>query len=114
MIRLAVLVFGALIAYGCTSENTSTKGQMISCSVANGVVSNCHPMTSADTAGAPGTCQDVDEDGDGEPHDMEGSDSGSGSDHATGSDDNDGDGVPNVDDCDNEPGGDDPAGGAHD
>ena len=122
---LGTLTVVALAPSGCTSENTSTKGQMISCSVANGVVSGCHPMTASDTAGAAGPCQDVDEDGDGEPDDvneeMEGGTSTLGDgdqDHDGTPDstdqDDDNDGVPDVNDCDNEPGGDNPAGGAHD
>ncbi len=128
MIRLLKLLpFALLIA--CTSPSTSTTGQMISCTVSKGVVSNCHPMTAADKMGAPGTCQDIDEDGDGKPGDVneeDGSGSGSGSGHADASDkdgdgtpdsmdtDDDNDGIPDVNDCDNEPGGDNPAGGAHD
>ncbi len=124
MIRLLKLLpFALLVA--CASPNTSTQGQMISCSVSNGVVSNCHPMTAADKVGAAGTCQDVDEDGDGKPGDVNEED-GSGSGHADASDkdgdgtpdsmdtDDDNDGIPDVNDCDNEPGGDNPAGGAHD
>ena len=99
---------------------------MISCSVSGGKVSNCHPMTGSDTTGAPGTCQDIDEDGDGEPGDVDEEMEGSGTSRADGGDkdhdgtpdtmdtDDDDDGVPDVNDCDNEPGGDNPAGGAHD
>lgn len=123
---LGTLTAAALAPSGCTSDNTSTKGQMISCSVSGGVVANCHPMTATDVAGAPGTCQDVDEDGDGEPDDVNEEMEGSGAATADDGDkdhdgtpdsmdqDDDNDGVPDTNDCDNEPGGDNPAGGAHD
>lgn len=124
---LGTLTVIVLAPSGCTSANTSTKGQLISCSVSNGKVANCHPMTAADKEGAPGTCQDVDEDGDGEPGDTdeETADDRSGSTTDAGDKDRDGtpdstdqdddnDDIPDVDDCDNEPGGDNPAGGAHD
>ena len=123
---LGTLTAVVLAPSGCASENTSAKGQMISCSVSNGVVSNCHPMTASDTSGAPGTCQDVDEDGDGEPGDMNEEMDGSGASSAGEGDkdhdgtpdsmdpDDDNDGIPDANDCDNEPGGDNPGGGAHD
>jgi hypothetical protein len=87
MIRLSILVLGALLAYGCASDSTSTKGQMVSCSVKAGVVSDCHPFDSkTDKLGAPGTCQDADDEDT--------------NDDVAGDDDKDSDGVPDEDDCD--------------
>ena len=67
----AVLPFGVL-APGC-SPSTATKGQLITCSTdpGTGAVLRCEPGGS----NGAGTCQDVDEDGDGEPHD-DGDDAG--------------------------------------
>lgn len=83
----------------CSAGNTSTVGQMITCTTDpdSGVILRCDP---GGGDGAPDTCQDVDEDGDGEPHDE-----GTIAREAT-PDDDDGDGVSNEDDCDEGDGGD--------
>jgi hypothetical protein len=67
-------------------------------------MANCHPDD-----GAPGTgsdsCEDIDDDGDGTPHDQ-GEEHHQG-DHGDTVDDDDGDGIPNERDCDHRHGGDD-------
>ena len=103
------------LAPACTSENTSTTGQMISCDATTGA--NCTPV--ATDTGDPNKCIDIDEDGDGEADDVNEESDGSAA-HATGDldDDNDGtpdtmdpdddnDGVPDTRDCDERAGGDD-------
>lgn len=106
----------AIALAACTgSENTSTKGQLITCTTdpGTGVILACGAGSGSGSGGA-STCQDIDEDGDGEPHDQpgdtssrvapEGSDDGSGG----GSDaDDDHDGIPNSEDCDTHEGEDD-------
>jgi hypothetical protein len=72
---------------------------MITCTTdpGTGVILRCAPGDN----GGQNTCKDVDEDGDGEPHDTN---------TARTSDDpndDDGDGIPNDEDCDNHPGEDD-------
>lgn len=106
---------GLLIA--CSSTQTSTKGQLITCTTdpGTGVILRCLPG-GGDGSGS-NTCTDVDEDGDGDPHDTTiarhdhggsgGSDDGSGHD----ADDDDDDGIPNGDDCDDHPGEDEDGGG---
>lgn len=107
---MAVLPFGVL-AVGCSSEHTSTAGQMITCSTdpATGAVLHCAPGSGS---GA-NTCQDIDEDGDGEPHDQ-GDDTdhtGTASADPGGSEDSgkdsDGDGISDDRDCDRHAGEDD-------
>jgi hypothetical protein len=87
-----VPLLGVLFS-ACSSPTTSQAGQMITCTTdpGSGVVLRCEP---GDGTGDPGTCEDVDEDGDGEPHD-EGTLA-----HESMPDDDDGDGVSNEDDCD--------------
>jgi hypothetical protein len=108
--RVAILLSFSLpfaLTPGCSStENLSTKGQLIECQVAgDGTVSNCAP-TDAPT-GAPGTCVDVDDDGDGDAHDeAETDEDGMGSFAPETEGDDDGDGVENENDCDELPGGD--------
>ena len=100
---MALLPFGVL-ASGCSSEHTSTAGQMITYTTdpGTGAVLRCEPGAGSGS----NTCQDVDEDGDGEPHDQ-----GDDNDHTVtasadhgGSDDSgkdsDGDGIPDDRDCD--------------
>lgn len=99
---MALLPFGVL-ASGCSSEHTSTAGQLITCTTdpGTGVVLRCEPGGGSGS----NTCQDVDEDGDGEPHDQ-----GDDADHTgtvsadRGGDDagkdSDGDGIPDDRDCD--------------
>ena len=100
---MALLPFGVLAA-GCSSDPTSTAGQMLTCTTdpGTGVVLRCEP---GNGSGA-NTCQDVDEDGDGEPHDQgdDGDHTGTvDADHDRGDDsgkDSDDDGVPDDRDCD--------------
>jgi hypothetical protein len=115
---LLALALPAALAPSCTSATTTTKGQLIECDVdANGNTSNCHPADGDDPA--PGTCHDVDEDGDDDPADTEedGDDGdpsheftghpGDGDDDGTPDsedDDDDNDGVGDGDDCDELPG----------
>ena len=104
---MAVLPLGVL-ASGCSSEHTSTAGQMITCTTdpGTGAVLRCEPGTGSGSGSGSNTCQDVDEDGDGQPHDQ-GDDSdhtGTASADHGGSDDSgkdsDGDGIPDDRDCD--------------
>jgi len=112
---MALLPVGVL-ALGCSSESTGTKGQLITCTTdpGTGVVLRCAPGTGDGS----GTCQDVDEDGDGEPHDdaddeRAGELGGAGfagtrkSDGSGGSEDRDGDGISDDHDCDEHAGEDD-------
>jgi len=104
-----------VLAPGCTSGKTSSTGQMISCTDTGAGVTNCHPIAAGTAGSGSDTCEDVDEDGDGSPHDV-GDDSldstqtgssGSGTTAGSAGDDDDGDGIPNDRDCDKRPGGDD-------
>ena len=103
---VALLPFGVL-APACSSQALSTKSQLITCSTdpSTGVILRC--TADPGGGGGPNTCQDIDEDGDGEPHD--GADSGD--DHGSSKDgmpdDEDGDGIPDENDCDHHPGEDD-------
>ncbi|TMQ13522.1 MAG: hypothetical protein E6J90_28375 [Deltaproteobacteria bacterium] len=108
---MALLPIGVL-APGCSSDKTATKGQLITCTTdpGTGVILRCEPGGSGSGSGSGSgmnTCQDIDEDGDGNPHD-EADDSTS---HFAGpsasdgdSDDHDGDGIPDDRDCDEHPG----------
>ena len=103
-----------VLAPACTSGNTSTIGQHITCTDTGAGVTNCHPTPAGTTGSGSDTCEDVDEDGDGTPHDVgedhHGTVSGSGGSGTTAGsagDDDDGDGIPNDRDCDKRPGGDD-------
>jgi hypothetical protein len=102
---MTLLPFGVL-ASGCSSEHTSTAGQMLTCSTdpATGAVLRCEPGSGSGSGS--NTCQDIDEDGDGEPHDQ-GDDSDHTSAVSAGHDrsddsgkDSDGDGIPDDRDCD--------------
>ncbi len=92
-----------LAALACSS-GSSTTTQMITCSTDpdTGVILRCEPGSGDDDDGGADTCVDVDEDGDGAPHDEAGTVIYSGS-----AGDGDGDGVDDVDDCDTQPGEDD-------
>lgn len=100
---MALLPFGVL-ASGCSSEHTSTAGQMITCTTdpGTGAVLRCEPGAGSGS----NTCQDVDEDGDGEPHDQgdDNDHTGTASADHGGSDDSgtdsDGDGISDDRDCD--------------
>jgi hypothetical protein len=100
----ALLGFGLFAA--CSPASTSTKGQLITCNTdpGTGVILRCAPAGDGSGSGS-GTCVDVDEDGDGSPNDTIASRE-SDADHST-ADDDDGDGIPNEEDCDSHPGGDD-------
>jgi hypothetical protein len=124
-LSLATLVPLALIP-GC-SDNVSSKGQLISCTTTADGNLKCAPNDSADETPAPGTCTDVDEDGDGEAHDDDGDDHDDDGtencddrdDDNDGSvdsqdDDDDNDGIPDEDDCDEHDGQDDDNDGEHD
>jgi hypothetical protein len=103
------------LAPACTSDNTSTAGQMISCTQTGSGTTDCHPVSS--DPGTPGTCVDIDEDGDGQDHDVEEADDQASvtgdtdDDHDGTSDaedpDDDNDGIPDDRDCDEGHGGDD-------
>jgi hypothetical protein len=119
--RLSMLLAFALpigLAPGC-SPSTSTKGQLIECTVGQGgVIADCVPTTNTTTTD-PTKCIDRDEDGDDDPHDqaesgghhdgliaLPGDHDGDGmSDDMD--DDDDNDGVDDADDCDKAQGGDD-------
>jgi hypothetical protein len=87
-----LLALVAPFAFGCSGDSTSTAGQMITCTTdpGTGVILRCASGSGSDTGGG-NTCVDIDEDGDGEPHDQtddssiarlaphDGSDDGSGS-----------------------------------
>jgi len=104
---MSLLPFGVLAA-GCSSEHTSTAGQMLTCTTdpGTGVVLRCEPGGGSGSGSGSNTCQDIDEDGDGEPHDQ-GDDNDRtgtvGADHDRSDDsgkDSDGDGIPDDRDCD--------------
>jgi hypothetical protein len=110
-ILVALLPFGVL-APACTSSGTSTASQQITCETdpSTGVVLSCQPGG----GGGANTCHDIDEDGDGEPHDEAEDptddtphasfDGGGGDDGEAHDADDDHDGVPDDDDCDHHPG----------
>ena len=108
MLKLAPLLALTLVA--CSSPNTSTVGQLITCSVDpdSGVITRCEEGAGSGDANS---CQDIDEDGDGQPTDDDDAGSGSGSGTLSftgdGSDDapdtdEDHDGVDDVDDDDDD------------
>jgi len=102
---MTLLPFGVL-GSGCSSEHTSTAGQMLTCTTdpGTGAVLRCEP--GAGSGSGSNTCQDVDEDGDGEPHDQGDDSDHTGTvsaDHDRSDDsgkDSDGDGIPDDRDCD--------------
>jgi len=117
LVIVTALPLGVL-APGCSSTSTSTRGQLLSCMDTGTGVTSCHPVetttTGSGSGSGSGTCEDVDQDGDGSPHDV-------GEDHhdpktgaatdpgqaGSDADDDDHDGVPNDRDCDRRHGGDD-------
>src|SRR5262245_42123220 len=95
---MALLPVGVL-APGCSSDKLGTKGQLISCTTdpGTGVILRCEPGAGSGS----NTCQDIDEDGVGEPHDADDEREHGGSFTDGGSDDDrDGDGIDDDDDCD--------------
>jgi hypothetical protein len=113
---VAAMPLGAL-APGCSGTSTSAVGQRISCTDTGAGVTDCHPAGSGGAGSGTDTCEDVDDDGDGMPHDEGeehhgashvGPTADGGTDTADGDDDDD-DGVPNARDCDKRHGGDDDA-----
>ena len=108
---VCLLPLGAL-APSCTS-NTSTVGQRISCHVTASGVGNCRLDPTGSAGSGSDTCEDIDEDGDGSPHDV-GEDrhdpktgSATGTTAGSAHDDDDDDGIENDRDCDKMHGGDD-------
>jgi hypothetical protein len=109
---LLLAVTAPFATAACSGDNTSSAGQMITCTTdpGTGVILACNP---GGGSGGSNSCVDVDEDGDGEPHDQnddssiarlaphDGSDDGS---------DADDDGIPNSEDCDTHEGEDDGGG----
>ena len=86
----------------CSSTSTSTKGQLITCTVdpGTGAVGRCEPGDGAGSGSGANPCQDIDEDGDGDPHDAADDRSASADGHDGDSEDHDGDGIPDDRDCD--------------
>src|SRR4051812_47529071 len=68
MHRILYSIPFAALLIACSSTQTSTKGQLITCTTdpGTGVVLRCQPG-GGDGSGS-NTCTDVDEDGDGDPH----------------------------------------------
>jgi hypothetical protein len=100
-VLMAILPVGAL-APGCSSDHLGTKGQLITCTPDPGTsgILRCEPGGGSGS----GTCQDVDEDGDGEPHDDGADEVHSSSDGDQHDGDRDGDGISDDHDCDELPG----------
>jgi hypothetical protein len=105
------LLCSILFLGACTASDLSSTSQKITCATdpGTGVILSCQPGD----GGGSNTCTDIDEDGDGEPHDEVADDSGhhssfdgsdDGSDDQSGDADDDGDGIDNHDDCDGHPG----------
>jgi hypothetical protein len=101
---MAVLPLGVL-APACSSDNTATRGQAITCTTdpGTGVILRCEPGTGSGSGSGSNTCQDIDEDGDGDPHDEADDDSGhhgASLDGSSEGEDHDGDGIEDDHDCD--------------
>lgn len=111
-------LFFAIACTACTGAGTSATAQMITCSTdpGTGVITQCEPGSGS---GGANECHDMDEDGDGDPHDVAGDNGSDGSDHHGGGDnfvapdgsgvddgatDSDHDGIPDSEDCDTHPG----------
>jgi hypothetical protein len=97
MTRIGIVWFTFGLVAACSgSEHTSSQGQTITCTTdpGTGVILRCAPGDN----GGQNSCKDVDEDGDGEPHDTNTVFS------SDDPNDDDGDGIPNDEDCDNHPG----------
>ncbi|HET9624262.1 MAG TPA: hypothetical protein VFP84_22970 [Kofleriaceae bacterium] len=119
-IALAAAMPLGVLAPACSTssspDNTSTIGQRISCHDDGTTISGCHADDGAAGSGSD-SCEDIDDDGDGSPHDdgeehhqHTGSAAGSAGSDDQGHDavdDDDGDGIPNERDCDRRHGGDD-------
>ncbi|HUS33358.1 MAG TPA: hypothetical protein VMZ53_32875 [Kofleriaceae bacterium] len=119
MSKLRIVLLSTLVA--ACSPNTSTKGQLITCTTDpdSGVIQSCQP--GGDDDDDDDTCQDIDEDGDGDPSDDDDdsatsdddtiartADSGPGGDSSESDDDEDDDGLSDcVDDDDDNDGIDD-------
>lgn len=104
LLLITIVPVGAL-APACTSDTTGSAGQTITCTTdpGTGVVLRCEP---GDQQGDH-TCTDVDEDGDGEPHDVPPGPAKRADDGASHDGDDDDDGIPDDQDCDHQPGEDD-------
>jgi hypothetical protein len=119
--QLAIYLSLAFPLAGCMtgesqSANVSKKGQLIECTAAPDGSQTCTPTDNP--TGMPGSCVDVDDDGDDDPHDTMDDDDDDGAitgdvddDDGDGisnedDDDDDNDGIPDTDDCDELPGGD--------
>ncbi len=106
---LTTLLPVAALAPGCSSEQVATKGQVITCTTdpGTGVIVRCAPDDGSGSEPGSATCQDIDQDGDGEPHD-EGDDhprpEGARADDSEDGDDSDDDGISDDHDCDEHPG----------
>lgn len=98
VVLIALLPVAAL-APAC-SEKLGTKGQLITCTTDpdSGVITRCEP---GDGGGGSDSCQDIDEDGNGIPREADDTDCDTDSD---GDSDSDSDGIPDVEDCDEQPG----------
>ncbi|MGE0871134.1 MAG: hypothetical protein AB7P03_21395 [Kofleriaceae bacterium] len=117
------LSIAALIIVSACASDTSSVGQRITCQTDpdSGVILRCDPDDGDDRDDGPDRCHDIDEDGDGRPHDdndkpdagplslagasHDGDDHHAGS--ADGDGDGDGDGISDSDDCDEQEGEDD-------
>lgn len=119
----------AALAPACTTSSTSTKGQQITCATDpnSEIIVECAPGTEVPGGSSANSCRDIDEDGDGEPHDDDstesepsnglaftahtsgrgGSDDPAGDDSAGNAADSDDDGIPDAEDCDERRGEDD-------
>jgi hypothetical protein len=97
-----------LFAGACSpSVNTSTKGQFITCDTGTGTIGRCVPVETPPTTPPAGQCVDVDEDGDGEAHDVDdgthdGKDENVAHESAKGCKDDDHDGIPDTEDNDDD------------
>ena len=107
MSNLRVTLLAVLTTAAC-SPGTSSKGQLITCSTDpdTGVVVRCEP---GDDSSDPNSCQDIDEDGDGDPHDDDDAvaRTADGGDDDSADDDSDDDGIDDDHDCDEQEGEDD-------
>src|ERR1044071_615463 len=92
---MALLPVGAL-APACSSTNTATKGQLITCTVdpGTGAVGRCEPGDGGGSGSGANHCQDIDDDAAGRSH------AASADGHDGDSEDHDGDGIPDDRDCD--------------
>src|SRR3569623_959389 len=102
--RRIIILAGQLVTSTAT-DNTSTQGQHFSCTTDPGTGGILACGAGRGSSGG-STCEDIDEDGDGEPHDQPGDTTArlaphDGADDGSGSDADDAhDGIPNSEDCD--------------